>query len=148
MSLKPDTPKQMAPDFYISTDKNKLDISLIVDFLTNRSYWAKDRTEEAIRKSIHNSFSFGLYSREGALIGFARVVSDFAVFAWLMDVFILEDYQGKGLGKKLMQEIISHPDLKDVKRWGLGTRDAHELYKKFGFTTLLHPEVMMEKVIT
>ncbi len=133
-------------NYLISTDKTNLDVDLIVDYLKNRSYWARERTEEAIRKSIDNSFCFGVY-HDGKQIGFARAVTDFAVFAWLMDVFILEDYQRKGIGQLLMQEIISHPDLKTVIRWGLGTKDAHDLYKKFGFTALSKPEMMMERIV-
>jgi GNAT superfamily N-acetyltransferase len=133
-------------NYLISTDKTSLDVGLIVDYLQNTSYWASDRTEETIRKSIDNSFCFGVY-HEGKQIGFARVVTDFAVFAWLMDVFILENYQRKGIGRLLMQEIISHPDLKTVIRWGLGTKDAHDLYKRFGFKALSKPEMMMERIV-
>ena len=134
-------------NYYISTDKTKLDVDLIVDYLKNRSYWAKERTEDAIRRSIENSFCFGMYNEAGEQVGFARVVTDLAVFAWLMDVFILEEHQGKGLGKQLIQEILSYPEFKDIMKWGLGTKDAHELYKKFGFTPLSQPEVMMERKI-
>ena len=83
---------------------------------------------------------------ENQQVGFARVVTDFAVFAWLLDVFILEKYQGKGLGKMLLKEIMSHKDLKEIHRWGLGTNDAHSLYEKFGFKPLSSPVNMMEKV--
>lgn len=134
-------------NFSISTDKSKLNLDLISDFLMSKSYWAKDRTRHVIERSIENSFCFGVYSNSGDQIGFARVVTDFAVFAWLMDIFILEDYRGNGIGQKLMDQILTHPDLKSVQRWGLGTKDAHELYKKFGFRSLLKPEVMMERII-
>ena len=133
--------------YFISTDKSRLDVTLVVDYLKNRSYWAKERTEAAIRRSIENSFCFGIYDETGKQVGFARAVTDFAVFAWLMDVFILEDYQRQGLGQRLMQEIISHPELKTVIRWGLGTKDAHGLYEKFGFNALSKPEMMMEKIV-
>ncbi len=133
--------------YFISTDKSRLDVNLVVDYLKNRSYWAKERTEAAIRRSIENSFCFGIYDETGKQVGFARAVTDFAVFAWLMDVFILEDYQRQGLGQRLMQEIISHPELKTVIRWGLGTKDAHGLYEKFGFNALSKPEMMMEKIV-
>lgn len=136
----------MKNDFYISTDKSKLNINLIVDYLKNKSYWAKSRSKEKIAKSIANSLCFGLFDKENQQVGFARVVTDFAVFAWLLDVFILEEYRGKGLGKLLIQTIISHDDLQGITRWGLATKDAHEVYKKFGFTSLSNPEVMMEKI--
>jgi len=132
-------------NIFISTDKSLLDIEMILDFLLHRSYWAQKRTQEMIEKSIKNSLCFGLYTEKGKQIGFARVTSDFAVFAWLMDVFILEEYRGQGLGKLLMQEILSHPDLKDVAKWGLATQDAHTLYSKFGFTQLAYPDRMMER---
>jgi GNAT superfamily N-acetyltransferase len=133
--------------FYISTDKEKLDIDLIVDYLLHKSYWAKERPEAAIRTSIQNSFCFGVYNEHGKQVGFARVVTDFAVFAWLMDVFILDEYKGKGLGKQLMEEVLFHPEVKNVIKWGLGTKDAHELYRKFGFKSLARPEVMMERTV-
>ncbi len=137
----------MSRQFYISTDKTKLDIDLIVDFLNNKSYWAKTRNKATIEKSIGNSLCFGVYDQGNHQIGFARVITDFAVFAWLLDVFILEEHQGKGLGKLLMQEIMSYSDLHGIRRWGLGTNDAHGLYKKFGFTPLSSPTDMMEKIL-
>ncbi|WP_319592004.1 GNAT family N-acetyltransferase [uncultured Draconibacterium sp.] len=127
----------------ISTNKQKLDIQLIHNYLSNESYWAKGRSLETVQRSIENSLCFGVYT-ENSQVGFARVVTDYAVFAWLLDVFILPEYQGKGYGKKLMQAIITHPDLQGLRRWGLGTDDAHELYKQFGFTSLQKPENMME----
>jgi len=136
----------MPNDFYISTDKKNLDIDLIVDFLQHKSYWANTTSRETIEKSISHSLCFGLFNPETDQIGFARVISDFAVFAWVLDVFILEAYRGKGLGKLLMQEISAHPDLQGLKRWGLATNDAHGLYQQFGFTALSNPEKMMEKL--
>jgi GNAT superfamily N-acetyltransferase len=134
----------MEDTFYISTDKSKLDVEIIFDYLSNRSYWAKGRSIETIEKSIENSLCFGVYDNTNNQVGFARVVSDRAVFAWLMDVFILPSFQGKGLGKLLMASIMSCKDLQEVKKWGLGTKDAHGLYRKFGFTTVSKPENMME----
>jgi GNAT superfamily N-acetyltransferase len=138
------TPFKMEDTFYISTDKSKLDVEIIFDYLSNRSYWAKGRSIETIEKSIENSLCFGVYDNTNNQVGFARVVSDRAVFAWLMDVFILPSFQGKGLGKLLMASIMSCKDLQEVKKWGLGTKDAHGLYRKFGFTTVSKPENMME----
>jgi GNAT superfamily N-acetyltransferase len=134
----------MKNTYFISTDKSKLDVAIVFDYLSNQSYWAKGRTMETIEKSIENSLCFGVFDSEDKQVGFARVVTDFAVFAWLMDVFILPAKQGKGLGKLLMTEIIGYPALKEVKKWGLGTRDAHGLYEKFGFKLLVKPENMME----
>ena len=131
--------------FYTSTDKSKLDIDMIEDFLSRRSYWAKGRTRAKIVTSIGNSMCFGVYDENDRQVGFARVLSDYAVFAWIMDVFILEDFRGRGLGKLLMRAITDHPDLQGLERWGLGTKDAHGLYEQFGFGKLKTPETKMEK---
>ncbi len=136
----------MPEEHFISTDTAKLDIIMIQDFLSNRSYWAKGRSMETVRRSIQNSLCFGLYLQEGKQVGFARVVTDYAVFAWLMDVFILEEYRKKGLGKMLMKYIMEFPALQGLRRWGLGTEDAHGLYKQFGFTPLEKPQNIMEKI--
>ncbi|WP_297099517.1 GNAT family N-acetyltransferase [uncultured Draconibacterium sp.] len=127
----------------ISTDKAKLNIQVIHNYLSNESYWAKGRSLETVRRSIENSLCFGIYS-ENKQVGFARVITDYAVFAWLLDVFILPEYQGKGYGKKLVEAIMTHPDLQGLRRWGLGTDDAHGLYKQFGFAPLQKPGNMME----
>lgn len=131
--------------FYISTEKSKLDINMIEAYLSNRSYWAQGRSREKIVTSIENSMCFGVYSNEGKQVGFARVLTDFAVFAWIMDVFILEEFRGKALGKMLMAAITDHPALQGLERWGLGTKDAHGLYEQFGFSKLKTPETKMEK---
>lgn len=130
----------------ISTDKNRLQVPVIMSYLTEQSYWAKGRAEDRILKSIEHSFCFGVYV-DDQQVGFARVVTDFAVFAWIMDLFILPDHQGKGYGKQLMAEIKNHPTLSSVTRWGLNTEDAHGLYKKFGFTQIKNPKIHMEQVI-
>ena len=122
-------------EYSISTDKTKLDIVIIHDFLCNKSYWAKGRNLEDVKKSIENSICFGVYDRQNHTIGFARVVTDRVVFAYLMDVFILEKHRGKGLGKLLVQHVMQHPDIQ-VKVWMLGTADAQGLYNKFGFKVL------------
>ena len=139
---------KMENTFYISTNKSQLDVEIIFDYLSNHSYWAKGRSRETIEKSIDNSLCFGVYDDENKQVGFARVVSDLAVFAWLMDVFILPAFQGHGLGKLLMAEIMTHKDLQEVKKWGLGTKDAHGLYEKFGFRLLSQPENRMEFEVT
>ena len=136
----------METSFHISTDKTLFDVDMIYDFLANRSYWAKGRSRETVEKSIAGSMCFGVFDAENKQAGFARVVSDYAVFAWLLDVFILEDHRGKGLGKMLLTAIMSHEGLQGLKRWGLGTMDAHGLYEKFGFKLLSSPERMMELI--
>ena len=138
----------MTSPYYISTDKSKLSLEVIFDYLSNQSYWAKGRSMEAVEKTIKNSLCFGVYDAQNKQVGFARVVTDYTIFAWLMDVFILSDCQGKGLGKMLMAEIMAHKDLQEIKRWGLATNDAHDLYKKFGFNELSKPQNMMEFIIT
>ena len=130
----------------ISTDKSLLNTEMIFDYLSNRSYWAKGRSIEVVRNSIENSFCFGIYD-DKEQIGFARVVTDYAIFAWVMDVFILEKDRGEGYGKALMHEVRNHPKLNTVVRWGLCTDDAHELYKQFGFATPQRPEIMMELIV-
>ena len=120
--------------FYISTEKEKMDIDLIHSFLT-RSYWAEGISKEIVRRSIEGALCFGVFENEKQ-IGFARMITDRATFAYLADVFIIEEYRGLGLSKWLMEVIMSHPDLQGLRRIMLATRDAHELYKKFGFTQL------------
>ena len=127
----------------ISTDKKRLNTKLIHEFLSQKSYWAKGRNIEIVKRSIENSLCFGVYS-DNQQIGFARVVTDYAVFAWLLDVFILEAYRGKGYGKLLMNAIMKHEKLQNLQRWGLGTEDAQGLYQQFGFKPLRKPENIME----
>ena len=120
--------------FNISTEKEKMDIDLIHSFLT-RSYWAEGISKEVIRRSIDGALCFGVFENDRQ-VGFARMITDRATFAYLADVFIIEEYRGLGLSKWLMEVIMSHPDLQGLRRMMLATRDAHELYKKFGFTPL------------
>lgn len=127
----------------ISTDKNLLDLNFIHEYL-RYSYWAKDRTREKIEISIENSMCFGVYLHEKQ-IGFARLISDYSVFAYLMDVFIVDDQKGKGYGLELLDFILKAPELKLVEKLMLATLDAHDFYKKKGFTLLKRPELMMEK---
>lgn len=130
-------------DFTISTDKSKLDLTVIHDYLANESYWSKNIPKERIRKSIANALCFGIYYK-GNQIGYAKVVSDFSTMAYLGDVFVLEDYRRQGLSKWLMETIMSHPELTGLRRWILLTSDAHELYKKFGWQPIASPEKWME----
>jgi GNAT superfamily N-acetyltransferase len=131
-------------EFTVSTDRNRLQIDAIHKYLSEESYWARERTREQTITAIKNSLPFGVYKGKNQ-IGFARVVTDFATFAYLGDVFILEDFRGKGLSKWLMETIVSHPDLQGFRRWVLATKDAHTLYEKFGFDALARPERWMEK---
>ncbi|MCP5496195.1 MAG: GNAT family N-acetyltransferase [Leptospiraceae bacterium] len=131
-------------EYKIRTNKELLQIDLILDYLVNQSYWAKNRTAEQMQTVIENSLCFGLY-RESRQIGFARVVTDFATFAYLGDVYVLPEFQGEGLGKWLIEVVVNHPDLQGFRRWILATRDAHMLYEKYGFTELKHTERWMEK---
>jgi GNAT superfamily N-acetyltransferase len=130
-------------EFEISTDPSRIDLPLVHGFLT-ASYWAKGIPEQTVRRSIEHSLCFGVYcgSRQ---VGFARAVSDYATFAYLADVFVLEEFRGRGLAVWLMQCIMDHPDLQDLRRWSLLTRDAHGLYRKFGFQELPAPERWMER---
>jgi GNAT superfamily N-acetyltransferase len=130
-------------EFTISTDKSRLDIEVIHRFL-DTSYWAAGRSAETIRRSIEHSMPFGVYKGDQQ-VGFARVITDYATFAWIADVFILDAFQGQGLGRWLMEVIIAHPDLQGFRRWVLATKDAHELYRGFGFTELKRPERWMER---
>ncbi|MEP6900697.1 MAG: GNAT family N-acetyltransferase [Actinomycetota bacterium] len=131
-------------EFTISTDRARLQIEAIHQFLSEESYWANNRTKEQTLTAIKNSLPFGVYKGENQ-IGFARVVTDYATFAYLGDVYILEEFRGKGLSKWLMETIIGHPELQGLRRWILATKDAHTLYEKFGFHALVHPERWMEK---
>lgn len=131
-------------EFLISTDRNLLQIDVIHRYLSEESYWAQNRTREQTETAIKNSLPFGVYKGENQ-IGFARVVTDFATFAYLGDVFILEEFRGRGLSKWLMEVIINHQDLQGFRRWILATYDAHTLYEKFEFAALRFPERWMEK---
>jgi len=128
--------------FTISTEKEKLDIELIHSFL-NRTYWAEGISKETIRRSIEGSLCFGLFENDKQ-VGFARMITDKATFAYLADVFIIEEYRGRGLSKWLMGVIMSHPDLQGLRRMILATKDAHGLYKQFGFTPLINVDRWMQ----
>ncbi|MEZ4690021.1 MAG: GNAT family N-acetyltransferase [Ignavibacteria bacterium] len=121
-------------NYLISTDKSKLDIKVIHGYLTN-SYWAKNRPLKISKLTIKNSLCFGLYFKDKQ-IGYSRVITDYATFAYLADVFILEEFRGKGLSKWMMKIIFDYEDLQNVRRWLLATSDAHGLYEKFGFHAL------------
>ena len=129
-------------NFTISTDPVRLDIDTICNFFT-RAYWTKGRPRERTERALSNSLVFGLYDGTKQ-IGLARVISDYAIFAYLCDVFIHEDYRSHGLGKWLVETVMSHPDLQGLRRWTLATRDAHGLYRQFGWDELHTPGNWME----
>lgn len=135
----------MKKEFSISTDRTKLDVTAIHDYLCNRSYWGQGRTIETVQNCIDHSLCFGMYHKDTHLAGFARVVSDYTVFAHLMDLFILEAYRNRGLGKMLVNHIVNDDAFKSIRFWRLDTKDAHELYRKFGFNAPAFPERIMEK---
>jgi GNAT superfamily N-acetyltransferase len=129
-------------EFLLSTDPERLDLNLIHGFLTE-CYWAKGIPREVVARSIQNSLCFGVYAH-GKQVGFARVISDFATYAYIGDVFVLESFRGHGLGKWMMESIMQHPRLQGLRRWSLATKDAHDLYAKFGFMRPKWPEIYME----
>ena len=129
-------------DWEISTETERLDRKMIHAFLSG-SYWASGIPQDLVDRSIDNSFCFGVYD-QGRQIAFARVITDFATFGYLADVFVVETHRGRGIGKKLIGEILNHPKLKPMRRIMLATLDAHKLYAPFGFTELTHPERFMQ----
>lgn len=131
--------------FEISTDRTRLDVDYVHRYLSQECYWAIGRSRAVVEKSLANSLCFGVY--DGARqIGFARVVTDYATFAWLCDVFIDAAYRGHGLGKQLVEAVITHPELQGLRNFILATRDAHELYRRYGgFDALTAPERWMAR---
>ncbi|RZN84240.1 MAG: N-acetyltransferase [Winogradskyella sp.] len=130
----------------ISTDKSKLQVDVIHQFLTT-AYWSKGRTLDEVQLSIDNSLCFGVYL-DDKQIGFARIATDYVVFVYLMDVFMLPEYRGNGYSKQLMEEVTTSPQLQNCRIWMLKTSDAHGLYKQFGFTELKSPEKLMERLVS
>ncbi len=130
--------------YTISTDPQHLDIELIHRHLSTATYWVAGRPLEVVRRSLAHSLCFGLY-HDAEQVGFARVITDYATFAWLADVFVLEPQQGQGLSTWLTEVITAHPELQGFRRWVLATKDAHGLYRKFGFAELKRPERWMER---
>jgi GNAT superfamily N-acetyltransferase len=133
-------------DFIISTDASRLDVDCIHKYLSEESYWAKGRPLSVVQRTIEHSLCFGVYQGEQQ-VGFARVVTDYGTFAWIADVFILPSHRGYGLGKWLIDCIVTHPELQGMRRFLLATRDAHDLYRTYGgFQPLRAPERFMERV--
>jgi GNAT superfamily N-acetyltransferase len=131
-------------NFIISTDPARLDVAVIHQYLAEESYWAQNIPRELVALAIAGSLNFGLYASGGKQIGFARVVTDYATFSYLCDVFVLPDYRGQGLSKWLMTCVMAHPDLQNLRRFMLMTRDAHSLYTRFGFTPVKEPANCLE----
>ena len=136
-------PDRLNEGISVDTDQNRLDLKTIHEFLTN-SYWARGIPLEVVERSIRGSLCFGLYDGDQQ-VGFARVASDCATFAYLADVFVVESHRGRGLGKTLMASIVAHQSLQGLRRWLLATRDAHGLYAQFGFVPLAAPDRFMER---
>lgn len=134
----------MKAEYYISTDKGQLDIALIHGFLS-QTYWSSGIPLETVQKAIENSICFGAFHQSGAQVGFARVISDKATFAYLADVFVLPEFRRKGISNLIMEAYTDHPELQGLRRHMLATRDAHGLYQKFGFTAVQNPEILMQK---
>ncbi|MDH5479916.1 MAG: GNAT family N-acetyltransferase [Nitrosomonas sp.] len=136
------TVKWQRDDFTITDDFSALDITLIHDFLRH-SYWAKEIPRETVVRSLEHSICFGMFYKDKQ-IGFCRVVTDCATFAYLADVFVMETFRAQGLGKWLVDCVLAHPDLQGLRRWMLSTLDAHWLYEKHNFVPLKHPDWFME----
>src|SRR3954452_16878399 len=131
-------------EYTVSTDKGRLDLDVIHTFLSEESYWAQGRSRDVIERSIEHSECFGVY-KGGEQVGVARVITDYATFAWVADVFVLKEHRGYGLGHWLVECMVSHPEMQNMRRWTLATRDAHEVYRSVGFTELPNPERWMIK---
>jgi GNAT superfamily N-acetyltransferase len=124
--------------YEVSTDRSRLDVDAIHRFLTEEAYWSKGRPREVTDQSIENSIPFGVYIGDEQ-VAFARVVTDRCTFAWLADVFVFPEHRGRGVGKLLVEAVLGHPEFEGMKRWFLGTADAHELYRRFGFSEPVNP---------
>ena len=142
LALMPQIIETHRDPFTISNDSARLDMDVILDFFT-RAYWTQGRPREQTERAFANSLVFGVYE-DTKQVGVARVISDYAIFAYICDVFIHEDYRAHGLGKWLIATIMAHPDLQGLRRWTLVTRDAHGLYKQYGFDSLANPDGWME----
>ena len=131
-------------DYLISDDPARLDVGAIHAYLT-RSYWSEGIPRDAVAQALRQSLCVGAYTPGGAQVGLVRVVTDYASFAWVCDVYVLEPHRGRGLSKAMLRAVMSHPRLQAVRRLTLATRDAHGLYAQFGFTPVAKPESQMEK---
>jgi GNAT superfamily N-acetyltransferase len=130
----------------ISNDRARMDVDVIHRYLSEESYWAKGIPREVVERSIEHSLCFGAFDN-GAQVGFTRVITDYATFAYVADVFVLASHRGRRIGKRIMEAVLAHPELRGLRRWHLVTRDAHGLYVQFGFTPLDAPERHMMMVV-
>lgn len=130
--------------YHISTQREALNLEVIYRFLT-QSYWSPGIPKSVVKKAIDHSLCFGAFDMKGNQVGFARAITDKATFAYLADVFVLPEHRGRGISNMIMEAYTAHPDLKDLRRHILATKDAHKLYEKFGFTAIDHPEILMQK---
>ncbi len=130
----------------VSSDPRRLDVDLIHRFLSEESYWARGIPRDVVDRAIEHSLCFGAYDGDRQ-VGFARVITDRATYAYVADVFTLASHRGRGVGKRLMAAIVAHPDLQALRRWNLFTRDAHGLYRRYGFTDPRYPERLMERLL-
>lgn len=135
----------MPRDYEISTDPSRLDLARVHRFLSTEAYWSPGVSYELVERSVGNSMPFGVYADDGSQVGFARVVTDRATFAWIADVYVEAEHRGHGLGKRLVEAILAHPDLQGLRRWLLATADAHGLYRQFGFAGVERPERFMAR---
>ena len=135
--------EQDNPPYHLSTDPKKLDVNVIHQFLSEESYWAENIPFDTVQDSIEDTLCFGVYC-EGKQIAFARLITDLATFAYLSDVFVVKEYQGKGVGKWMMEQIIAYPGLKKLRKLLLITEDAHDFYRQLGFHSLKNGERYME----
>jgi GNAT superfamily N-acetyltransferase len=131
--------------FTISTDRARLDRDAVYRYLSGESYWASGLARGIFERAVDGSLPFGLYAEDGTQIGYARVVSDGATFAWLSDVYVLTEHRGQGLGRWLVASVMAHPGLQGLRRWMLSTRDAHGIYREFGFGPV-DPAIIMQRV--
>ena len=132
------------PGFTLDTDAARLDVAVIHRYLSQESYWARHIPRATLERAIAHSLTFGIYAPDGQQAAFARVVSDRATFAWLCDVFVLPEHRGQGLSKWLVQQMLAHPDLQNLRRHLLATFDAHTLYQRFGYEPLDRPDRWLE----
>ncbi len=132
-------------DYLLTDDPSRLDAEVIHGYLSGESYWASNVSREIVERSLQNSLCIGVYAAAGNQVGLARVVTDYATYGWVCDVFVLNAHRGHGLGKALVQAVLSHPRLQTLRRFSLATQDAHGLYAQFGFTPLADSKRHMEK---
>ena len=129
--------------FVVTSDRSAMNVDVVHAYLSEQSYWARGIGRETVEQAMDNSLCFAGFV-DGAQVAFARVITDRTTFAWLCDVFVLPEHQGKGYSKALVAAVQAHPDLQTLRRFFLGTLDAHSLYAQFGFTPLKKPERLME----